>query len=144
MMPSPMLILVVVLAFVGNGFYWHANGSNAADTRWRAKINQERADAQQAARETEQRWQGVVNETSKQYLATITRQRRNLDVALDGLRNRPERPAGDAKPAAADCPCSTGAGLCRPDAEFLAREAARANELRAGLVACYEVIDGIK
>jgi hypothetical protein len=134
----------VVLAFVANGFFWNAKGANSADTRWTAKINQERAEATQAARETEKRWQGVVDETSKQYLARIVDQRRSLSVALNGLRDRSERPAADAKPAQADCPCGTGIGLCRPDAEFLVRESARADEIRAGLIACYEVIDGVK
>ena len=141
---NPYLILALVIAFVLNGFYWNAHGSNSADVRWTAKIEKERADAATSARATEQRWQGVVNETSKAYLARIDQQRRNLDLALDGLRARPERPAADAKPAPADCPCGTGAGLCRPDAEFLAREAARANDIRAGLDACYQVIDGTR
>ena len=144
MIPNPMLILAVVVAFVLNGFYWHASGENAADVRWKSKINQERADAQAAARSTEQRWQGVVDETQKRYMARIADQRRNLDTALDSLRSRPDRPAADAKPAPTDCPCGTGTGLCRPDAEFLAREAARANDIRAGLVACYEVSDGTR
>jgi hypothetical protein len=144
MIPSPMLILAVVIAFVVNGFYWNAHGSNAADTRWTAKIEKERADAATAARATEQRWQGVVNETSKHYLTRIAQQRRTLDTALDSLRDRPERPAADAQPAKTDCPCGTGAGLCRQDGEFLTREAARANEIRAGLDACYQVIDGTR
>ena len=109
MIPSPMLILAVVIAFVVNGFYWNAHGSNAADTRWTAKIEKERADAATAARATEQRWQGVVNETSKHYLTRIAQQRRTLDTALDSLRDRPERPAADAQPAKTDCPCGTGA-----------------------------------
>lgn len=141
---TPWIILAAMAAFVLNGFYWHASGSNAADVRWKARINQERVEAEAKARGTEQRWQGVVDETSKQYLARIEQQRRNLDTALDSLRHRPERPAANAQPAPADCPCGTGAGLCRPDAEFLAREASRANDIRAGLAACYQVIDGTR
>ena len=55
MIPSPMLMLAVVLAFVANGFYWFAAGSNSTDTRWKAKINQERAESQAAARADDQR-----------------------------------------------------------------------------------------
>ena len=62
---NPYLILALVIAFVLNGFYWNAHGSNSADVRWTAKIEKERADAATSARATEQRWQGVVNETSK-------------------------------------------------------------------------------
>ena len=144
MIPSPMLILAVVLAFVANGFFWHAKGSNGADTRWTAKIEKERADATQAARETEKRWQEAANAQAKQHQARITAVRRNLDVALDGLRDRPERPAADAKLAAADYSCGTGITLCRADSEFLVREAARADEIRAGLDACYAYADSLR
>ena len=144
MIPSPLMILAVVIAFVLNGFFWFAKGSNAADTRWTAKITAERLVATEAARAQETKWKGVVNETSKAYLARINAVRGNLATALDSLRDRPERPAADAQPAKTDCPCGTGAGLCRQDGEFLTREAARANEIRAGLDACYQVIDGTR
>lgn len=40
-----------------------------------------------------------------------------------------------------DC---NGATLSAPDAEFLVREAARADEIRVGLQACYKQYDAIK
>jgi hypothetical protein len=40
-----------------------------------------------------------------------------------------------------DC---NGATLSSPDAEFLIREAARADEIRVGLEACYKQYDSIK
>lgn len=40
-----------------------------------------------------------------------------------------------------DC---NGAALSSPDAEFLVREAARADEIRVGLQACYKQYDSIK
>jgi hypothetical protein len=60
---------------------------------------------------------------------------------IDGLRHRPERPAApDAVPATAGvvvaAPACTGAELYRPDAEFLAREAERADQLRIALKEC--------
>lgn len=138
------MILAVVIAFVINGFYWNAHGSNAADTRWAAKIQKERADAEQAARAKESMWQGVVNETAKNYGVKVAGVQRNLDAALGELRNRPERPSGVPEGARADCAGASGAELSRSDAEFLDREAARADTQRAGLVACYEVIDALK
>jgi len=39
---------------------------------------------------------------------------------------------------------ATGAELSGADAGFLVREAARGDELRAGLDACYAVIDGVR
>ena len=144
MMPSPMLILAVVLAFVANGFYWHANGSNAADTRWKAKIEQQRADAEAKAREQEKTWQEAANAIVKNQDAKLAATRRNLDAALNGLRDRPDRPAADTKPTGTDCTCSTGAGLCKQDAEFLVREASRADSIRVGLEACHEFADKVK
>lgn len=140
-MPSPIAILALVLAFVANGFYWHAKGANGADAHWKAKINQERADAQAAARETEQRHQEAANAITKRHAADVQTVRRNLDIALDSLRSRPERPAGMPEAARTDCQGGTGAELSRPDAEFLSREAARADDIRIGLQTCYAHID---
>ena len=144
MIPNPMLVLAVVLAFIANGFYWHANGVNAENTRWKAKTFQEIAQASEAARKQESMWQGVVNETAKNYQGKVDGIRRNLDIALDSLRARPERadPAAGASGSASTC--GTGASLCREDGEFLTREAARADETRAGLEAGYKVIDAVK
>ncbi len=64
----------------------------------------------------------------------------NLHAALNSLRDRPERPtdassSGLPAPAAAQSSC-TGASLYRPDAEFLVREATRADQLRVDLESC--------
>ncbi len=141
MIPSPMLMLAVVLAFVANGFYWFASGSNSADTRWKAKINQERAESQAAARATEQRHQEAANAIARRHANNVSTIRRNLDIALDSLRDRPDRPAGVPEATRPGCAGSTGAELSRPDAEFLVREAARADDIRAGLDACYRHVD---
>lgn len=61
--------------------------------------------------------------------------RGRLDVALGILRERPER-GPDVPGAAATCRGASGAELSRPDSEFLEREAARADELRAALGQC--------
>jgi len=72
-----------------------------------------------------------------------TRLAADLQRALDSLRNRPERPAsgGDVPTGAADPVACTGAGLYRPDAEFLVREAARADSIRLQLAACQAAFD---
>lgn len=144
MIPSPMLILAVVVAFVLNGFFWFAKGSNSENTRWTAKITAERLAATEAARAKETQWQGVVNETSKQYQARIAGIRGNLDIALDSLRQRPERPRDLPDHPRPDCAGASGAELSGPDARFLASEAARADETRAGLDACYRYADALK
>jgi len=140
-MPSPVLILAVVLAFVISNGYSYVKGGKAADTRWPAQIQTDRANAEAAARETEKRHQEAANAITRRHNAEVSAVRRNLDIALDSLRNRPDRPAGMPEAARADCEGGTGAELFRPDAEFLAREAARADEIRAGLTACYAHVD---
>lgn len=65
-----------------------------------------------------------------------------LLVALDELRNRPERRSAAAVDTA-DCKGATGAELSRPDSEFLERLAARADTIRAGLEACERSYDSL-
>jgi hypothetical protein len=144
MIPSPLMILAVVIAFVLNGFYWHSKGANSENTRWTAKISAERLAATEAARVKENQWQGVINATSKAYLTRITGIRGDLDAALDSLRSRPPRAGNLPDHPRADCAGATGAELSGPDAEFLAREAARADEQRAGLDACYAYADTLR
>lgn len=99
--------------------------------------------AEAAARQREQ--------AAAQALATIEQKaqdekadlRRRVAALTDGLRNRPERPAsGGAVPAGAADPVGcTGASLYRSDGEFLAGEAARADELRTDLATCRAAYD---
>lgn len=144
MIPNPLLILAVVVAFVLNGFYWHAKGSNAADTRWTARIEKERAESLNKARAKEREMQNAFDTAQRKQAVRLADTRRNLDAALNGLRDRPERAAGMSEGARAGCAGGTGAELSRPDGEFLGREAARADDIRAGLTACYEVMDAVK
>jgi hypothetical protein len=78
-------------------------------------------------------------------LATIEQKARDeqkrlsadLAAAHRELRNRPERPgSGDVPKSPAGGVGCTGAGLFKPDAEFLVGHAARANKLRIDLAAC--------
>lgn len=142
MIPGPYMILAAVLFLaVTNAWTW-ARATNIADTKWTAKIQTERAKAEADARATEQRQQEAANAITRRHTAEVSTVRRNLELALDSLRNRPERPAvGMPEAARADYKGGTGAELFRADAEFLAREAARADEQRAGLDACYRYID---
>lgn len=59
--------------------------------------------------------------------------------AISQLHNRPSR-AQQANNGS----CGTGATLSSEDAEFLVREAARADQIRAGLDACYKQYDSLK
>lgn len=126
---------------------WTARGwkADAELASLRNTIAQGVASAASEARRIERKEQEVVNHALRTQNDSLAGIAARLRTDLERLRNRPERPVSAAgMPAApgASCPCGTGAELCRPDAEFLAIEAARADTIRAGLAACYAVIDG--
>ena len=58
--------------------------------------------------------------------------------AVSELRKRPSRAQ-----SAVNGPCGTGTALSAEDAEFLVREAARADKIRVGLDACYKQYDAL-
>jgi hypothetical protein len=103
--------------------------------------------------ETDKKWRATES-TWKVKTAQIVKDKDNeiqaidaeRDAALAKLRNRPRRPApGTAQSpangeAASGC---TGARLFGDDAEFLIREAARADTIRVALNACYAQYDMI-
>lgn len=154
MIPLPSFAAVrtaaLVAAIVAAGIAgWTARGWNAAAeiAALRNTIAQGVAAAATEARRIERQEQEVVNHALRTQNDSLAGIAARLGTDLERLRQRPERPAAAAgvptapRPA---CEGATGAELFRSDAEFLVREAARADAIRAGLVACYAVIDGIQ
>lgn len=139
---NPWALLTLIIAFVLNGFYWNAHGSNAEHARMVAKLESERAQALQKARDIEIQWQERVNEVTKKQAEKLAEVQHHLDVAIISLRDRPKRPATLPDTPRVECAGASGRELSREDAEFLAREAARADTIRAGLEACYAAFDG--
>ena len=139
---NPWALLVLLGAFVLNGFYWHAHGSNAEHARLKAQFKHERMDMVQKARDTEKKWQEIINEVTTKQAEKLAEVQHHLDVAIISLRDRPERPARLPATARVECEGASGRELSSEDAEFLAREAARADTIRAGLEACYAAYDG--
>jgi hypothetical protein len=140
---NPWLALAAILAIGGAWIGGELQGGRDADARWASRIERERADASEEARRIERTQQEAANHALRRQhqdqVAIAARLRRELD----GLRNRPERPRDLPDTTIAACQGATGAELSRLDAEFLAREAARADEQRAGLMACYATLDGL-
>jgi hypothetical protein len=98
-----------------------------------------RAREQEAAREAGIKLQEQIDENAR-----IAGQR---DDAVKRLQQRPDRKpagAGGVPAPAPACAGSTGAELSRQDGEFLAREAARGDELRAALKMCYGTYDALE
>lgn len=79
-----------------------------------------------------------INQEHHDEVARISSER---DDALKRLRKRPARLP---EPARAACQGSTGAELSGEDSAVLVREAARADELRGALRACYGWIDSVR
>jgi uncharacterized FlgJ-related protein len=85
--------------------------------------------ASSQARQKEQEMEKTAKAEKKvkdDQIKSITNQR---DVALNSLRNRPYRPTPDSPKGASDRISCTGTQLYREDAEFLVREASRADQV---------------
>ena len=138
MIPNPYILLVVVACFIANGFYWFDAGQTKANLEWTAKAETARANAEKMARDKERYWQGELNANVEHYQTQMSATRDKLATAVASLQSRsarrPDMP-GDTE-ASSRCAGSTGAELSKPDGEFLAREAARADEIVGQLILC--------
>lgn len=143
---NPRLLLALALAVAWPWSLWQA--SSRGETVGRAAVQQawDAATTLQAretlklverAHATSQALQDKAAEQRKAANDQITRINRAHALALDRLRNRPERPSGADLPQVATVGAGgTGASLWREDAEFLVGEALRADQLRLDLQAC--------
>lgn len=115
-------------------FMWYSGYSFEASRFERYKAQQV---IETQAKERE--YQAKADQIEKDKNAQIRNINNQLVDAISELRKRPSRPkqAGTGS-------CGTGTTLFAEDAIFLRREAARADEIRAGLAACYQQYDSIK
>lgn len=122
----------------GAWFHGHHHGKQAAELvtalAW--------LESAEAARKIEQKRQGAANAALKKQNEELAGINARLIDDVARLQQRPARPSLSeaGRPA---CSGASGAELSGPDAGFLAREAARADRLRAALTACYSIIDHI-
>ena len=141
---NPWLILGVLATVIGAYFTGAFVESGRADTRWEAKTEKDKRAAVEQALKDERGQQEKANAAIRQQAADQAAINNRLRSDLASLRNRPERAAGMPTGTRSACSGATGAELSRSDAEFLVGEAARADDQRAGLAACYAVIDGLR
>ena len=136
---------VLVAAIAGSAGYWRGYGAGQAKVQqaWdqeRAQLAEEHAKAMAAAREKEQALQANADQLRQEKDNEIRTINARAAAVADSLRKRPARAeAGTVSSTTSPgcpAPVCTGAGLSREDAEFLAREAARADELRSALNQC--------
>lgn len=95
--------------------------------------------AEKVVREKEHEYQAQTDKIRSEKDAKIKAINNDLSIAISGLRSRTSSPTKTIN--GQDC---NGQALSAPDAEFLIREAARADEIRIGLESCYKQYDSIK
>lgn len=154
---SPLVAVAggVIVAGIALGI-----GYSKGDTAGRAAIQQmwdkekaaqyaEYAKGQAEARAKEQELQANADKLRQEKDREIRNISARAAALSNSLRDRSTRPtessgvpqAANVGQAAVGC---TGSGLYRPDGEFLAGEAARANTLRAELKQCYKQYEALE
>lgn len=99
----------------------------------------QQASQEKVIREKEHQYQADADKIRKDKDDQIKAINSQLVDAISELRKRPSRAE-----QAANGQSGTGATLSAEDAEFLIREASRADQIRVGLEACYKQYDSIK
>ena len=130
---TPYLIAGAALISAAAGFY---GGWAIKQGQWDAAT----VAAQQESKTQREQQDAAIAKQNQAHADQVRSVNRKLADALERLRNRPERAS---EPARAACEGGTGAELSGPDAAFLEREAARADELRSAVSACYAWIDQV-
>lgn len=140
---NPYLILAGILSIgisYGVGYY---NGYDNAKEKIQAEMAIAHAEELRQARDKEQGWQKAADNIQREKDNEIRKLNASHAAIVNSLRNRKDRPTVPDDPDAAQSQC-TGTGLYRSDAEFLAGEAARADEIRIALKQCYAQYDSLK
>ena len=120
-------LTVIALAGVGYGKYEHT------------VFEEYKAEEVANARLKEHQLQDATDQIRKDKDAQINAINNQLANALIELRNRPSR----TNQSSNNGQSGTGATLFAEDAEFLIREASRADQIRTALDACYKQYDSI-
>lgn len=139
----------LALSLVTLGILWATystgdkHGAQRVQTQWDAQtIERQQAMKQETERreQAETQLQAEADKRIQEKEIEITRLNANIDRLLDQLRKRPQRPSDAGVPQVTGTesigPGCSGRELYREDGEFLAREAARADKLRLGLLEC--------
>lgn len=138
------LAVAAVIAVFLTGTHWKAYTSGKATVRaeWQAeKLEVGRQSlklSEQAVRDSAT-LQANADKTTGAKNAQINRLNADLSGALERLRERPERDSATGLPGDPSIgagPGCTGASVFKQDAEFLVREADRADRLLADLAQC--------
>lgn len=136
------VVISIVILLAGTHWKAYHAGEKSVAEKWNAErllIAQKTLQIAQDAAAKTAAVQALADKRQRDNHARIASLNTALATAIDGLRNRPERPTdGDMSKAAGTDPNTgyTGASLYKPDADFLVRESARADRLLADLDQC--------
>jgi len=121
---------IFLVLLLGAGYVGYALESARFDRYKTAQITQ--------TQKAQEQHQEAADRIRKDKDAQINSINAQLVDAISELRKRPNRAQDPSNGS-----CGTGATLSAEDAEFLIREAARADQIRAGLSACYQQYDAL-
>jgi len=124
------IVAAIILVFSSG---WCVNG-----WRYEKKIAVAKVEQQKAIQAKELANQIAVDQLRKEKNAQINSINNQLVNSINELRTRPSRSASTSNGQN-----GTGATLYAEDAEFLIREAARADQIRTGLESCYKQYDAV-
>ena len=134
------IVLIGMLIGLGWGIHNSGYDSGVADEKVaQAEITKE---AVKKARAEEQEKQEKTNDATQIQFNELATINDNLTNSISRLRKRANR-QHLPKDAKANCSGTTGASLSAEDGEFLVRESARADKIRAALKACYTYADTV-
>lgn len=135
-------VIALVVAF---GIGWVVNGwrKDAEINRIHSVYTQATLAAEIKARKSEQAITTAAEESRKVSDAKTKQIRANLERTISELRSRPSRSEVPTVAGVAEAGC-TGTKLFRQDAEFLSREAARADELETALRQCETIYNAAR
>lgn len=139
---------LLIAALLVTHLYAYRFGVDEVTARWNEeRLLFERARNAQIenARRAEHRLQEELSQTRQEAADEKRRIAARYERTIAGLRQRPEAraPTGVPEGAAAGVGC-TGAGLARPDGEFLARYAADAARLQSDLQTCVNAYNSVR
>ena len=134
---NPWVIVAALVTAIALGAGGYAKGRTDANAKWQIEIAKQAEAGRQKEQQLQEETNAIVSNLNVEKDAINAR----LNDALERLRQRPERLP---EPARVTCEGATGSELSGPDAGFLEREAARADQLRAALQAAYEYIDALE
>lgn len=130
-----MGLCVVISAF----FAGYAQGVKDGEQVIRAEWDTEKVTIITAQRDKEAALQASMDKLRTEKNNELARLNTTVRSLNASLRSRPERPAVPASAAVGDGATGcTGAGLYKPDGQFLVGESSRADQLRLALKACQD------